>query len=58
MPKRKRKHPSDEISSLAGRILNGEPPVVTEAELRSLAAAILSLDVVPGPNAGEPPADD
>jgi hypothetical protein len=56
MPKRKRKHPSDEISSLAGLVLAGYEPTLEES--RKLAASILSLDVVPGPNAGEPPADD
>lgn len=50
---RKRKQPSDRLSSLAGRVLQGYAP--TEAEIRSLAAAVLSLDVVPGTN--EPPRD-
>jgi hypothetical protein len=44
----KRKHPSDEMSSLAGRILAGGD--YTPDEVRQLAAAVLSHDVTPGPN--------
>ena len=46
-----RKHPSDEISSLAGRVMAGHVP--TLAESMKMAAAILSLDVIPGPNKGQ-----
>jgi hypothetical protein len=49
--RRKRKQPSDEISSIAGRILAGGG--YTPIEVRKLAAAVLSLDVVAGPNKGE-----
>jgi len=56
MPKRKRKQPTDEISSLAGRILNGGD--YTDDEVRKLAASILSLDVTPGPQDGKRPVDD
>lgn len=48
----KRKHPSDAVSSLAGRVLGGYAP--TPAEIRRLAAAVLSLDVTPGPNPTAP----
>lgn len=51
MKTRKRKHPSTRMSSLAGKVLEGYQP--TEAEIRSMAAALLSLDVTPGQNEGE-----
>lgn len=55
MKKRRRKHPSNRMSALAGKVLAGYEP--TEAEIRSLAAAVLSLDVTPGPNEGDAHAD-
>jgi hypothetical protein len=47
----KRKHPSDRLASLAGKVLQGYQP--TPDEIKAMAAAILSLDVVPGPNKSE-----
>ena len=56
MPKRTRKQPTDEMSSLAGKVLNGYEP--TRDEVLSLAGAVLGHDVTPGPQDGERPADD
>lgn len=47
-----RKHPSDRMSSLAGRVLQGYRPTLEEA--KALAAAVLSLDVTPGSNKRAP----
>ena len=49
---RKRKHPSTRMATLAGQVLEGYLP--SAAELRSLAACVLSMDVTPGPNEPRP----
>lgn len=42
-----RKEPSDRISSLAARLLR-RPETATEAEVKQLAGAVLSMDVTRG----------
>jgi hypothetical protein len=50
--RKRRKHPSDPMSALAGKVLAGYKP--TPEEVLSLAACVLSLDVTAGANKGEP----